>query len=80
MLAPLNTFIKVWVNSGYFDEKNLQMGHLYADDEAFFISLNREEDKIIPLGWYLSERATTYIRQQVPIQTAETKRKLQALF
>lgn len=80
ILAPINTFSKVWVNSGYYDETNLKMGHLYSGDEAYFVSLDREEDKIIPLGWYLSEKATTYIRQQVAIQTADTKNKLKALF
>jgi len=80
ILAPLNTFSKVWVNSGYYDETNMKQAHLYSGDEAHFISLDRDKDKIIPLGWYLSDRATSYMRNQAPLQTEHVKSKFNLLF
>jgi predicted acylesterase/phospholipase RssA len=79
ILGPLNTFSKVWVNSGYYDEHNTKLNNLYTGDEALFVDLDRSEDGIIPLGWYLSEQATTRMQEQLSEQTAEVKKKLTRL-
>ncbi|MGB1037562.1 MAG: patatin-like phospholipase family protein [Bacteroidia bacterium] len=79
LLGPINTFSKVWVNSGHFDEKNARLNNLYDGDSAVFIELDRTDDKIIPLGWYLSEYATQAIQQQVPYQTLHYKESLKEL-
>jgi hypothetical protein len=79
VLGPLNTFSKVWVNSGYYDEQNTKLNNLYAGDEALFVNLDRSEDGIIPLGWYLSEQATTRMQDQLSVQTADVKKKLTKL-
>lgn len=79
VLGPLNTFSKVWVNSGYYDENNTKLNNLYKGDNASFINLNRTDDKIIPLGWYLSKNATDAMRAQLPAQTSEYKEKLRSL-
>lgn len=76
VLGPLNTFSKVWVNSGYYDEQNTKLNNLYNGDEALFVNLARNDDEIIPLGWYLSEQATSRIREQLSEQTAAVKEKL----
>jgi hypothetical protein len=69
----------VWVNSGYYDEHNTKLNNLYTGDEALFVDLDRSEDGIIPLGWYLSEQATTRMQEQLSEQTAEVKKKLTRL-
>ena len=76
VLAPLNTFSKVWVNSGQYDESNTNLKNLYNGDKAHFITLDRPDDQIIPLGWYLSPQATKRIREQLSRQTAEFKEEL----
>lgn len=76
LLGPLNTFSKVWVNSGYYDEKNTKLNNLYNGDKARFINLDRTEDKIIPLGWYLSKNATDAMKEQLPLQTKAFKVEL----
>ena len=80
ILAPLNTFSKVWVNSGYYDETNLKHVNLHNGDQVHFISLDRDQDKLIPLGWYLSNQATSFMRYQAPIQTKKVKDKFNLLF
>ncbi|MDB9882109.1 patatin-like phospholipase family protein [Bacteroidia bacterium] len=80
VLGPLNTFNKVWVNSGYYDENNTKLNNLYHGDKASFISLDRSEDQIIPLGWYLSPQATASMRAQVSSQTQMFKEELHAIF
>lgn len=76
ILGPLNTFSKVWVNSGYYDEKNTKLNNLYNGDQARFINLDRTDDKIIPLGWYLSKNATDAMKEQLPLQTKAFKEEL----
>ena len=80
VLGPLNTFNKVWVNSGYYDENNSELSNLNPADRALFINLDRPDDKIIPLGWYLSAKATTEMQNQVPYQTQELQDELTRLF
>jgi hypothetical protein len=76
VLGPLNTFSKVWVNSGYYDENNTKLNNLYNGDKASFINLDRTDDKIIPLGWYLSQNATDAMQEQLPLQTRAFKDQL----
>jgi hypothetical protein len=76
VLGPLNTVSKVWVNSGYYDEQNTKLNNLYQSDEALFINLDRSDDEIIPLGWYLSQQATSRMQEQLAEQTAAVKQKL----
>lgn len=78
VLGPINTLSKVWVNSGYFDESSPQLRNLLNSDQAFFVSLDRPDEKIIPLGWYLSPTATAVMNEQVPIKTAEFKSSFKA--
>jgi len=80
ILGPLNTFSKVWINSGYYDENSTKINNLYNGDFASFINLDRSDEKIIPLGWYLSERATKHMRNQTHGQTAEFKKVLHSFF
>ncbi|PCJ67739.1 MAG: hypothetical protein COA58_00975 [Bacteroidetes bacterium] len=79
ILGPLNTFSKVWINSGYYDENNTKLNNLFNGDKTAFISLDRDNDKIIPLGWYLSPQATANIREQLPYQTAAFKKELDVI-
>jgi len=76
LLGPLNTFSKVWVNSGYYDDKNTKLNNLYNGDKARFINLERTGDKIIPLGWYLSRNATDAMQEQLPYRTKRFKQLL----
>jgi hypothetical protein len=78
LLGPLNTFSKVWVNSGYYDENSSQLNNLFNGDQVRFINLARTDDEIIPLGWYLSPRATQKIREQVGKQTADFEKEMTA--
>jgi hypothetical protein len=80
ILGPLNTFSKVWVNSGHYDENNTKLNNLFNGDKAAFISLNRDDERIIPLGWYLSKQATENIREQLPKQTDVFKNELESVF
>jgi predicted acylesterase/phospholipase RssA len=80
LVGPLNTFSKVWVNSGYYDENSTKLNNLYNNDAASFINLDRSDETIIPLGWYLSEKATSHMQNQVATQTAAFKLHLQDFF
>lgn len=79
LLGPLNTFSKVWVNSGYYDENNTKLNNLYGSDEAVFIGLERIGETIIPLGWYLSEQATRHMQDQLEARTAAFKLRLETI-
>lgn len=76
LLAPLNAFSKVWVNSGQYDESNTNLKNLYNGDKAHFITLDRPDGQLIPLGWYLSSQATNRIRDQLTRQTPAFKEEL----
>jgi predicted acylesterase/phospholipase RssA len=78
ILGPVKTFSKVWVNSGYYDKEHTALQNLSAKDQVHFVSLNREDETIIPLGWYLSPKSTELIQQQVAPQTQAIKAILQA--
>ncbi len=80
VIGPLNTFSKVWINSGYYDEHSTKLNNLYNGDQASFINLDRSDEKIIPLGWFLSEQATTYMQNQVAPQTQDFKKSLEGFF
>ena len=73
VLAPLNAMSKVWVNSGYYDENSAEFKNLYHQDRAVFVSLDRSDNSIIPLGWYLSKNATHLMQNQLPQQTEHLK-------
>lgn len=77
ILGPIKTFSKVWVNSGYYDKDHNALQNLSKEDRVVFVSLNREEETIIPLGWYLSPKSTALIQQQVATQTDEIKAVLE---
>lgn len=61
------------MNSGYFDETSPQLRNLSSSDRAYFVSLDRPEEKVIPLGWYLSPSATQIMQDKVSSKTAEFK-------
>ncbi len=79
VLSPLNTFNKVWVNSGHYDEYNASLKNLFENDRAVFVNLDRPDDKIIPLGWYLSKQATDEMQAQLGTQTQNFKSDLDTL-
>ena len=76
LLAPLNTFSKVWVNGGQYDGSNTNLKNLYNGDKAHFITLDRPDDQIIPLGGYLSPQATKRIGEQLTRQTEAFREEL----
>ncbi len=79
VLSPLHTFNKVWVNSGHYDEHNASLKNLFENDRAVFVNLDRPDDKIIPLGWYLSKQATDEMQAQLGTQTQNFKSDLDTL-
>lgn len=78
VVGPLNTFSKVWINSGYYDLNSTQLKNLYPADKVTFINLDRTDNEIIPLGWYLSPKATEIIQGQVGKQTQAFKKEIAA--
>ena len=72
LLAPLN----MWVNGGQYDGSNTNLKNLYNGDKAHFITLDRPDGQLIPLGWYLSSQATNRIREQLTRQTPAFKEEL----
>lgn len=78
--APLNAFSKVWVNSGSYVEGASKLKNLRENDEAMFITLDRRDDELIPLGWYLSEKSISNIEDQLEEQTEVFKSSFGAYF
>ncbi len=76
ILAPLNTFSKVWVNSGNYSEHASKLKNLDHSDEAIFVTLDRRDDQLIPLGWFLSKEAINNINIQLKEQTQHFKQRL----
>jgi hypothetical protein len=74
--TPLMTFNKVWSERGRFTENDSKIRHLPQEDQALFIKLDRSLEQLIPLGWYLSEKALNLIDAQLKPQTAEAIGKL----
>lgn len=78
--APLNAFSKVWVNSGSYVEGASKLKNLNENDEAAFITLDRRDDELIPLGWYLSKKSISNIEVQLEEQTKDFKQSLKTYF
>ncbi|MBR9860878.1 patatin-like phospholipase family protein [bacterium] len=80
IIAPINTFSKVWVNSGNYSSKNTKINNLPASDDAVFINLDRPDGELIPLGWYLSPQAISSMDGQLEKQTAHFKEVMDRCF
>ena len=76
LIAPLNTFSKVWINSGYYEEKSHELSKIALEDEVVFVSLDRKDNQLIPLGWFLSKEAIMHMENQIDQQTKLAKEKL----
>lgn len=73
IVAPINTFNKVWVNSGNYSEHSSKLKNLSKEDQAVFVTLDRRSEQLIPLGWSLSKEAMNNIDVQLEEQTQTFK-------
>jgi hypothetical protein len=73
VLAPFMAFSKVWINSSIYTDHYLNQNYLNRGDQTHFIQLQRNEEEILPLGWYLSPSAFQGIIGQIPTETSDFK-------
>jgi hypothetical protein len=64
-LSPMITFSNIWANTGTDVLRSATPKILANGDAVIEVSLLREDDENIPLGWYLSQKAKRSIDDQV---------------
>jgi hypothetical protein len=64
-LAPAITFSNIWGNNSNEAMSNGEKLLKANDDELYVLSLQRDDNENIPLGWYLSPAARTNLNRQV---------------
>lgn len=64
-LAPAITFSNIWGNNSNEAMSNGEKLLRANDDELYVLSLQRDDNENIPLGWYLSPAARTNLNRQV---------------
>ena len=75
-LGPVRTFLNVWDARGYFAMQQLKMRS--QDDGSLYhpIYLDRKEEERIPLGWYISKDAASFMDQDVKNKEVQLKEVL----
>ncbi len=64
-LAPAITFSNIWSNNSNEAMSNGEKLLTANHDEFYVLSLQRDDNENIPLGWYLSSDARTNLNRQV---------------
>jgi hypothetical protein len=64
-LAPAITFANIWSNNSNEALSNGEKVLLANKDELVVLSLQRDDNENIPLGWYLSPRARNNLNRQL---------------